>query len=77
MVPFYQTTTNRLARLLSCRNINSMSYPMAKIRNKLHSVKDPVGLKVPGVYRVPCGTSYVEWMGRLFSIKVTEHKRLE
>lgn len=77
VVPFYQTATNRLARLLSCRNIRATSYPLPKLKQQLCQVKDLLGLKVPRVYRVPCEceASYVGQRGRLVSMRIIEHKR--
>lgn len=45
VVPFYWAVTNRLARLLSCRNIRTIS----KLKQMLRPGKDTFGLKVPGV----------------------------
>lgn len=65
-----QSATNRLARLLSCRNIRTTSYLLTEIKQQLRPVKDPVGLKVLGV----CGASNMGLMGRLASMRVAEQK---
>lgn len=40
-------------------------------------VKDPLGLDVPGVYKVPCrcGACYVGQTGRTINFRVSEHCR--
>lgn len=76
VVPFCHTITNRLARLLSCRNIRTTLYPLAKLRQRLRLVKDRLSLKDPGVCRIPCecGVSYIGQTGRLVSVRITERK---
>lgn len=71
VVLLYQTATNRLAHLLSHKNIRT-SDPLTKIRQNLHSVKDLLG-----VCRVTCdcGASYVKQTSRLVSVRLTEHRR--
>lgn len=48
VIPYCNTVTNRLARVLRHRNITTTSYLLVKIKQKLRSVKDPLGLNVPG-----------------------------
>lgn len=50
---------------------------LCKIKQHLWSVKDLLGLRVPGVYWMPCqcGASYVGQTVRLVSLCITEHKR--
>jgi hypothetical protein len=40
-------------------------------------VKDHLGLRTPGVYRIPCecGRVYIGQMGRSMDIRLKEHKR--
>lgn len=59
-----------------CRNVRTVFYSLMKVKQQLRPIKDPLGLKVPGVYKVTCdcGASYVGQMGRLMSVRVTEHK---
>jgi predicted GIY-YIG superfamily endonuclease len=44
----------------------------------LRSVKDDLGLNVPGVYRIPCecGKVYVGQTGRSIETRCKEHRRL-
>lgn len=74
MVPFYQSMTNRLARILQCRKIRTVSYPLSKLRQHLCPVKDALGLKIPGVYQISCECrdSYIGQTGRLISSRITE-----
>lgn len=77
VVPFYQTVTNRLTRLLHHKNIRTTSYPFSKkLKQQLHPLKDLLGLRVPGVYKVPCGcgANYIGQTGWLVSIRIIEHK---
>lgn len=39
-------------------------------------MKDPLDLKIPGVYQIPCecGARYIGQTGRLISTRVTEHR---
>lgn len=52
VVPFYHTTTNRLARILQWKNIQTIYYPLFKLSR--HQVKDSLGLNIPGVYQILC-----------------------
>lgn len=63
--------TNRLARILQHRNIQTISYPLSTLRQQLRQVKDALGLKIPG----ECGAIYIGQTGRLISTRITEHKR--
>lgn len=45
-VPCCPTVTNRLASQFSCRNIRTTFYPLHKLKQQLHQVKDTLGLKV-------------------------------
>lgn len=77
VIPYCQTVNNRLASLLSHCDFRTTSYLLSKIKSHLRPLKDSLGLKVPGVHRIPCecGTSYVGQPGRLINIQMYEHKR--
>lgn len=47
VVPYHQTVTNRLTRLLRHRNIKVTSPLLPKVKQQLRSVKDSLGWKVP------------------------------
>jgi hypothetical protein len=53
-IPYTTTTYNRLSRMLAKLNINLMARPPRKISSYLPPVKDELGLKTPGIYRIPC-----------------------
>jgi hypothetical protein len=48
-----------------------------KISSLLRPVKDHLGLRTPGVYRIPCecGGVYIGQRGRSVDIKLKEHQR--
>lgn len=77
VVPFYQTVTNRLTRLLCHRNLRIVSFPLIKLKQHLRPVKALLGLEVLEVYKVPCecGESYIGQTGQLVSIRISEHRR--
>ena len=63
--------------MLAKYNIKSVAIPHRKTANYLPPVKDGIGLKTPGVYRIPCecGTVYVGQSGRSIDIRIKEHER--
>jgi hypothetical protein len=48
-----------------------------KLSSLLRPVKDHLGLRTPGVYRIPCecGRVYIGQTGRSVDIRVKEHQR--
>lgn len=52
------------------------SYPAAKIKQQMLSVKDPLELKVPGVCRVPCIFGQVTWV-RHGELSVSEIQKIQ
>jgi hypothetical protein len=46
--------TNKISRLVAKYNIKTVHIPQKKNIHMLRPVKDDLGLKVPGVYRIPC-----------------------
>jgi hypothetical protein len=48
-----------------------------KLSSLLRPVKDHLGLRTPGVYRIPCecGRVYIGQMGRSVDIRLKEHQR--
>jgi hypothetical protein len=60
VLPYQQVITNKISRLLAKYNTRTFHVPRKNIY-MLRPVKDDLGLKVPGVYRIPCecGEVYV------------------
>jgi hypothetical protein len=75
LLPFVNTTFNRISRMLSRHNIKSVGLPPRKIANFLRPVKDDLGLKTPGVYSIPCecGQVYIEQTGCSIDTRIKEH----
>jgi hypothetical protein len=63
--------------LLSRHNIKSVAFPPKNISSFLRPVKDIMGLKTAGVYRVPCkcGLVYIIQTGRSIEVRIKEHQR--
>jgi hypothetical protein len=53
-LPYVGTTFNRISKVLSRNNIKSVGLPPRKIHSFLRPVKDKLGLRTLGVYRIPC-----------------------
>jgi hypothetical protein len=53
-IPFTNNTYGHLSRMLAKHNIESVAIPSRKISSYLPPVKDAIGLKAPGTYRIPC-----------------------
>jgi hypothetical protein len=71
-IPYTTTTHNRLSRMLAKLNINSVALPPRKISSYLPPVKDELGLKTPGIYRITCecGKVYIGQTGRSVQLRV-------
>jgi hypothetical protein len=69
-LPFVGTVFNRISRVLARHNIKSVGLPHMKSSRLLRPVKDPQGLRTPGVYRIPCecGRVYIGQTGRSVDI---------
>jgi hypothetical protein len=76
-IPYTSTTYGRLSRMLAKHNIKSVALPPRKISSYLPPVKDAVGLKTPGIYRIPCecGKVYIGQSGRSIHLRIKEHDR--
>jgi hypothetical protein len=63
--------------MLAKHNIKSVAMPPKKIHNYLPPVKDPLGLRIPGVYNIPCecGKVYIGQSEHVISLRITEHNR--
>jgi len=75
--PYTQTTFGRLNRVLAKHNIKSIALPPKKIASYLPPVKETLGLKIPGIYSIPCecGKVYIGQSGRSIQHRIKEHDR--
>jgi hypothetical protein len=73
---FVGTIFNRISRLLARHNIKSFGSPYMKLSSLLHLVKDHLGLRTPGLYRIPCecGRIYIGQTGRSMDIRLKDHQ---
>jgi hypothetical protein len=60
-LPFVGTVFNRISRVLDGHNIESGGLPHMKLPSLLRPVKDHIGLRTPGVYRIPCECGSLHW----------------
>jgi hypothetical protein len=69
--------SNKVSRLVAKYNIKTVHIPKKKNRHMLRTVKDDLGLKVPGMYHIPCecGKVYVSQTGRSIEARCKEHMR--
>jgi hypothetical protein len=76
-LPYVSTISGRISRILNKHNIKTVNLPPNKLRNQLVRAKDPAGLKVPGVYRIPCecGDVYIGETCRTIETRIKEHQR--
>jgi hypothetical protein len=76
-LPFVGTIFNHINRSLAQHIIKSVGLPHMKLSSPLHPVKDHLGLRTPGVYRIPCecGRVYIEHMGCSVDITLKEHQQ--
>jgi hypothetical protein len=63
--------------MLAKHNIKSVAIPTRKISSYFPPVKDAIGLKTPGIYRIPCecGKVYIGQSGRSIHQCIKEHER--
>jgi hypothetical protein len=76
-LPYINNTFGRLSRMLAKYNIKSVALPHWKIASYLPPVKDAIGLKTPGIYRIPCecGSVYIGQSGQSIHLRIKEHDR--
>ncbi|PNF19831.1 hypothetical protein B7P43_G12503 [Cryptotermes secundus] len=76
-LPSVGTIFHRISRVLSRHNMKSVGLPPKKISNFLRPVKDHLGLRTPGIYRIPCecGKVYIGQTGRSVDTRLKEHQR--
>ena len=66
-----------MATLLMLCFARSVTIPSRKLASYLPPVKDAIGLKTPGIYRIPCecGMVYIGQSGRSIHLRIKEHER--
>jgi hypothetical protein len=76
-IPYINNTYGCLSRMLAKYYIKSVTLPYRKISSYLPPLKDAVGLKITGIYRIPCecGTVYIGQSGRSIHLHIKEHDR--
>jgi hypothetical protein len=76
-LPYTETTFGRLSRMLAKYNIKSVALPPRKKFSYLPPVKDALGLRLPGIYSIPCecGRVYIGQSGRSIQLHIREHDR--
>jgi len=76
-IPYTQTTYGRLSRMLAKHNVKRVALPFRKVFSYLPPVKDALGLRTSGIYRIPCecGRVYIGQSGRPIQIRIKEHNR--
>jgi hypothetical protein len=76
-IPYINNTYGRLSRMLAKYNIKSVAIPHTKIASYLQQVKDAIGLKTPGIYKIPCecGKVYIGQSGQSIHLRIKEHDR--
>jgi hypothetical protein len=67
----------QISRVLAWHNIKSVGLPRKKISSLLLPVKDNIGLRTPGVYRIlcECGKIYTGHTGPSVDTRMKEHQR--
>jgi hypothetical protein len=76
-LPYVGTIFYRISRVLSLHNMKSMALPSQEIAGFLRPVKDNLGLRIPGVYRIPCecGKVYIGQTGHSMDARLKEHQQ--
>jgi hypothetical protein len=77
VLPYQQAVSNKISRLLTKYNIKTVHAPKKKNRQLLRTAEDDLGLKIPGVYRIPCecGKVYIGQTDRSIEARCKEHTR--
>lgn len=64
MLPYYGLASWKLGQLLNKTGFKRVFQSGFRIKHLLRGVKYNLGLRVPGVYRIPCGACYIDQTGR-------------
>jgi hypothetical protein len=74
--PYIQGVTDRIARVLSKKEIKNSFKPLETIKHNMRSVKDKLDPhKGKGIYKIECSCEkcYIGETGRSFQIRLKEH----
>jgi hypothetical protein len=76
-LPFVGTIFNRISRILARHKFKCVGLPNVKLSSLLRPTKDHLGLRTPGVCRIPyeCGRVYIGKTGRSVDVRLKEHHR--
>lgn len=77
ILPYIKGTTEKIKRILSKVNIETIFTTDKKIGEILHNPKDKIRLEHQGVYEVPCGEcekTYIGQTNRRINVRNEEHK---
>lgn len=76
-IPYMGATSGKISRILRKFDIKTIHLPPPKIKQLIRPVKDNLGLKTAGVYRIPCecGKQYIGHTGRTVEVRCKEHAR--
>jgi hypothetical protein len=76
-LPFVGIIFNRISRVLARHNIKFVGLPHMKLSSLLRPAKDHLGIRTPGVYRIPreCCRFYIGQTGLSVGIRLKEHQR--
>ncbi|XP_033606939.1 uncharacterized protein LOC117282232 [Cryptotermes secundus] len=74
-LPYVGTIFNQISRVLSW-HIRSVGLPPTKVSSFLRPVKESLGLRTPGVYRIPCkcGKVYIGQTGCSIDTRLKDHQ---
>jgi hypothetical protein len=77
MILFHSPVSNKIGRLLGKYNIKMVHIPVRENFSFMRSVKDKLGLKVAGIYCVPCECDkvHIEQTGRTIEARCKEYMR--
>lgn len=77
MLPNYGALSSKIGRFERKLHFRPIFCSAVKIRQLLNPVKDPLGLKVLGLYRIPCncGSAYLSPTSWSVAERVSEHSR--
>ena len=76
VLPYIQGTTDKIAKLLRKKNIETTFSPPNCLRNMLDKAKDPIDpMLKKGVYSIPCSCDeeYIGETGRSIKTRMKEH----
>jgi hypothetical protein len=68
---------SRISKVLTRHNIKSGGLPHMNLSSLLRPIEDHLGLRTPGVYRIPCECDkvYIGQTDRSVDIRIKEHQR--